>query len=189
MRIKYIIQIIILSLIIFLACKKENYFHGEKDPTVIKGYNNENYYASAKMDSIEVISHITAQKLQEVYDLAILATENKSNQDIDTLLLSQLQGYFPKGDTIYMLKIINNLDSLHAKYVKIELEKQAANDSIILNDSIGKARFKIHYYDKNKRYFSTEEKQANYILKKNPEKFKAEFKFYFSSLGKPEEVK
>jgi hypothetical protein len=139
------------------------------------------------MDSLEVISHITAQKLREVYELAILATENKANKDIDTLLLSQLQGYFPKGDTINIPKVVKNLDSLRVKYVKIELEKQSIADSTILNDSIGKVRFKVHYYNQNKKYFSTEEGQANYILKKNPKKFKSEFRFYFSSIGKPEQ--
>lgn len=197
MRTKYIIQLLLAFFIIgAISCNKAKYYEGEKDPIKIKGYKNENYYTSEKMDSLEVISHITKQKLQEVFDLAILASENKSNKDIDTLLLSQLQGYFPKGDTLYYSNIINNLDSLGAKYVKIELENFIKNDSTKLssldslktqkNDSIGKILFKAHFYDKNKKYFYTQENQANYILKRNPTKFKLEFKFYFSSIGKPE---
>ncbi|MGM5631751.1 hypothetical protein O2K51_12685 [Apibacter raozihei] len=187
MKIKYIIQCISVMLVLFfMACNKGKYYEGEKDPDKIKGYKNENYYTSGKMDSTQVIAHITEQKLQEVYDLAILAAENKSNKDIDTLLLSQLQGYFPKGDTLYVAQIVNTLDSLKVKYVKVELNKQMLSDTAILNDSIGKVQFKAHYYDRNKKYFSTQEQQADYILKKNPEKFKAEFKFYFSSIGKAE---
>ncbi len=187
MKIKYITTVILTILIIcFTACKKGKYYEGEKDPDKIKEYNNEYYYASGKMDLVETISHITAQKLQEVYDLSILAAENKTNKDIDTILLSQLRGYFPKGDTIYIQKMVHIMDSLQVKYVKIELEKRNIPDSVILNDSIGKIQFKAHFYDKNKKYFLTQEKQASYILKKNPEKFKKEFKFYFSAIGNPE---
>lgn len=187
MKIKYIFQITLLGFIIFfVTCKKDKYYEGDKDPQKIKGYKNENYYTSGEMDSLQAISHITAQKLQEVYDLAILAAENKSNRDIDTLLLSQLQGYFPKEDTIYVSKIVNGLDSLKVKFVKIELDKKSLADSAALRDSIGTVRFKIYFYDKNKKFFSTQNKQANYILKRNPKKFKSEFKFYFSSIGNPE---
>lgn len=188
MKNKHIIQIIIVFLIIgFVACKKEKYYEGEKDPIKIKEYNNKNYYASEKMDSLAVISHITEQKLQEVYDLAILATENKSNKEIDTLIVSQLKGYFPKKDTVHVSKIVNNLDSLKVKYVTIELEKKKSDTTTILNDSIGVVHYKVHYYNNKKKYFSTQRSQANYILKKNPEKFKSEFKFYFTSIGNPEQ--
>ncbi len=191
MKTKYIIQLFMLFFIIcFTACKKGKYYEGaERDLDKIKEYNNEYYSASEKMNLTESISHITAQKLQEIYDLSILAAENKSNKDIDTVLISQLRGYFSKRDTTYVYKIINTLDSLQAKYVKIELEKQNTPDSIILKDSIGNIQFRVHFYDKNKKYFSTQETQAHYILKRNPEKFKKEFKFYFSSIGNTEKPK
>lgn len=187
MKIKYIFQFILLSLLLFfVACNKDKYYEGEKDPKKIKGYKNENYYASGEMDSLQAISHITAQKLQEVYDLAILAAENKSNKDIDTLLLSQLQGYFPQEDTIFVSRIVNGLDSLKVKFVKIELDKKSLENFNALHDSIGTVKYKIQFYDKNKKFFTSQDKKANYILKKNPEKFKSEFKFYFSSIGNAE---
>ncbi|TWP24927.1 hypothetical protein ETU08_03805 [Apibacter muscae] len=198
MKINHVLQILLgLIIIIVISCNKAKYYDGDIDPVKTKGYKNENYYSSEKMDSLAVISHINQQKLQEVYDLAILTSEYKSNKDIDTLLLSQLQGYFPSGDTLYYSRIIHNLDSLRAKYVKIELDNFVSNDSlnIIHKDSlqinksdsiIGKVLFNANFYDKNKRYIYTEKNQANYILKKNPKKFKLEFKFYFSYIGKPE---
>jgi len=167
-----------------ISCNKGKYYSGEKNPEIIKGYNNEHYYPSGKMDSLQAISHITIQKLQEVYDLAVLTYENKTNKGIDTLLLEQLQGYFSKRDTLYARKIVYILDSLQAKYVKLELIKNDSLD-LIHSDSIGIVRFNVQYYDKNKKFSQSKERQANYILKKNPAKFKAEFKFYFTYLGKP----
>lgn len=185
---KHIILIIIIFQIKgFVACNNDKYYEGEKDPVKIKEYNNKVYYASEKLDSLAVISHITEQKLQEVYDLAILATENKSNKEIDTLIISQLRGYFPKKDTVYVSKIVKYLDSLQVKYIKIELEKKQLEDTTILNDSVGVIYYKVHYYNNKKKHFSTQKDEANYILKKNPEKFKSEFKFYFTSIGKLDE--
>jgi hypothetical protein len=168
---------------ILTSCNRDKYYSGEKNLEIIKGYNNKNYYPSGKMDSLQAISYITIQKLQEVYDLSVLAYENKANKDIDTLIFTQLKGYFSKNDTLYAQKIVNTMDSLQVKYVKLELIKSNNSDSLIQSDSIGTVRFNAYYYDKNKKKFIEKERQANYILKKNPEKFKAEFKFYFTYIG------
>lgn len=182
MKTKTLYIIPLLLLITFISCNKDKYYDGEHDPLKIKGYKNENYYSS-KMDSLEAIYHITEQKLQEVYDLSALATNNKNNKQIDTLIISQIKSYFAPNDKIYAQKTIKEIDSLNAIYVKIELVKDnnAGIDSV-LTDSSGQIKYKVHFYNSNKKYFLSRLKKADYILKKNTNNNKNQFKFYFSKI-------
>lgn len=180
------ITILFLVFTLCIACndknKKKEYLGRDISVDKVKIFKNISYIS---MDSLEIISHISEQKLQQIYDLALLANENRSNQKIDTAIISQLTGYFKedeRNDSINTYRLLKELDTLNVKYIDFKLIP-IKNDSIV-SDSIGKIFYNVNYYNRNKKYILTREKFAAYILEKIE---KNKFKFYFSSINDKEE--
>ena len=183
MKAKRFIPILICLIFIVTACKKEQFFGGEHDPEVIKNYRNESADVS-KMDSIASINFITKQKLLEVYELSLLYSSKQNDSILSDLLHSQLASYFLESDTFSIPKMMQELDSLQARFVEIKYFEDVKSDSVT-DDSIRKIDYWVKYYSSDKKLIDSLNKTAEFILKKQPKKFKHEFTFYFTDLNLP----
>ena len=129
------------------------------------------------MDSAQAISFITKQKIQELLDLSTLYTSGNRDTEIDSVIYSQMKSYFVEDDSAKLQPILKQLDSFKVKTAKvgnIEVSKK-----IIGTDTLDFAKFQVEYFDQKNRSIGTFEKNAQYILKLFPIKFKKEFRFYF----------
>ena len=133
------------------------------------------------MDSLQTINNITALKLQEVYDLGTNYAAGNKDSDIDITLYNQIQEYFEKPDSTKIMPFIKQLDSLKARFVKIS--DVSTSKYISTKDTLDFAKYKMDYYDKERKYIGYLNKEVQYVLKKKllqkEKKFKSEFKFYF----------
>lgn len=187
MKAKRFISILICLILVAVACKKEQFFGGEHDPEVIKNYKNQSAPVS-KMDSLASINFITKQKLLEVYELSLLYSSNQNDSILRDLLHSQLSGYFLESDSLNIPKMLKEIDSLQAKFIEIKHFEDVESDSVT-DDSIRKIDYWVKYYSADKKLIDSLEKTAEFILKKEPKKFKHEFTFYFTDLSLPKSQK
>ncbi len=184
MKAKHFISILICLIFIATACKKEQFFAGEHDPEVIKNYRNQSTPVS-KMDSITSINYITKQKLLEVYELSLLYSSKQNDSILRDLLYSQLASYFLESDSVNIPKMMKEMDSLKAHFVEIRYLGDVESDSVSDN-SVRKMDYWVKYYSADKKLIDSLEKTAEFILKKQPKKFKHEFTFYFTDLDLPQ---
>lgn len=187
MKANRFISILVCLIFVAIACKKEQTYVGEHDPEVIKNYKNQSTPAS-KMDSISSINFITKQKLLEVYELSLLYSSKQNDSILRDLLRSQLEGYFLESDSVNIPKMMKEIDSLQAKFVEIKHFEDVESDSIT-DKSIRKIDYWVKYYSADKKLIDSLEKTAEFILKKEPKKFKHEFTFYFTDLNLPQNQK
>ena len=129
------------------------------------------------MDSAQAISFITKQKIQELLDLSTLYTSGNRDTEIDSVIYAQMQSYFTESDSNKLKPILKQLDSFKVKTAKVGnifVQKEIKG-----NDTLDFAKFDVEYFDQNDKLIGKFEKNAQYILKPSPVKFKKEFKFYF----------
>lgn len=187
MKAKRFISVLFCLIFVAIACKKEQFFDGKHDPEVIKNYKNESAPVS-KMDSIASINFITKQKLLEVYELSLLYSSKQNDSILKDLLHSQLGSYFLESDTLSIPKMLKEIDSLQAKFIEIRHYEDVESDSIT-DDSVRKIDYWVKYYSADKKLIDSLERTAEFILKKEPKKFKHEFTFYFKDLNLPKNQK
>ena len=178
MKIK--IPIICITILLLASCKKDVY-QGEYNPEIVKEYNN------TSLDSIQTMNLITNQKIQEFYDLGLLYLYNNKDKELDSVLTEQMNNYFLEKDTTQIKELIQEIKSSKSHFIKIQEVINLSKDSTS-NDSLGISKFKIKYYGKDKTYLSEKNKFVKYILKKKPEKFKQEFKFYFVKFAENDSI-
>lgn len=175
-----IISTCVLALFL-ISCKKE--VSAPSDLETLRKNTNKTSYPVTKMDSAEAIQYITRQKIQELFDLSTLYTSGNRDTEIDSAIYSQMNSYFIKPDSNKLKPILAQLDSLNVKTAKvsqIKVRKEMKN-----NDTLDFANFVVEYFDKDKRLIGNFNKNAQYILKPYPVKFKKEFKFYFVDFDMP----
>lgn len=187
MKLKSVMQLMLGLVFMLWACKDEKTFQGKHDPDVIKTYHNNSTPAS-RMDSLSSVNFITKQKLTEVYELASLYSTNQGDSLMLEILYPQIKSYFLENDSLILKNFINEMDSLKVHYVEIRGLNLSEKDSLI-PDSVRSVDYSVYYYSKNKKLIDSLPKSANYILKKEPKKFKNEFIFYFTGLNSAHEVK
>lgn len=143
----------------------------------IRNKNNTVSYPAAKMDSAQAISFITKQKIQELLDLSTLYTSGNRDTEIDSVIYSQMKSYFVEDDSAKLAPILKQLDSFKVKTAKVG--NILVSKKILGTDTLDYAKFDVEYFDHNNRAIGRYEKNARYMLKPSPVKFKKEFKFYF----------
>ena len=181
MKIKTFIQLLLGFVFVVWSCKNETTYQGNHDPDVIKTYRN-NSTPVSKMDSLASVNFITKQKLTELYELLSLYSSNPSDSLLREILFPQIQSYFLANDSINIVRLLNEMDSLNVNYVEVNQLKLLEKDSL-MPDSVKSMNYSVRYFSKNKKLIDSIQKSATYILKKEPKKFKHEFVFYFSDLN------
>lgn len=181
MKIKMFFFNLIGLVFIVWSCKNEPIFQGEHDPEVIKTYRNIATPAS-KMDSLASVGFITKQKLIELYELSSLYASNQGDSLMQDILYPQIQSYFMPKDTVNIVQVLKEMDSLNVHYVEIGKFDFPESDSLVA-DSVRHVNYQLKYYSKDKKLINSVEKSAEFILKKDPKKFKHEFSFYFQNLS------
>ena len=175
MKKKNNLLLIIFLLLFVFSCKKER--AEVSDLEKIRNNNNKVSYPVTKMDSAQAISFITKQKIQELLDLSTLYTSGNRDTEIDSVIYAQMQSYFTESDSNKLKPILKQLDSFKVKTAKVGnifVQKEIKG-----NDTLDFAKFDVEYFDQNDKLIGKFEKNAQYILKPSPVKFKKEFKFYF----------
>ncbi|MCB9201743.1 MAG: hypothetical protein H6604_01660 [Flavobacteriales bacterium] len=173
--------IYVLSLIVFItSCKKEVY-DGNYDPEIVETYRNES------LDSLQTINKIAEQKIQELYDLGLLYVYNNIDNELDSILSTQIDNYFYEKDSNQVNALLNEIKENKTHYIKITDVVNQDTDSM-MEDSATISEFQIKYYNKEKNFLRKQNKYVKYILKKNPEKFVKEFKFYFIGFAENDSI-
>ena len=186
MKIKSFIQLLLGFVFVVWSCKNETTYQGNHDPDVIKTYRN-NSTPVSKMDSLASVNFITKQKLTELYELLSLYSSNPSDSLLREILFPQIQSYFLANDSINIVRLLNEMDSLNVNYVEVNQLKLLEKDSL-MPDSVKSMNYSVRYFSKNKKLIDSIQKSATYILKKEPKKFKHEFVFYFSDLNNIQKI-
>jgi len=174
---KSIHKIIFFSTVLLLglqSCKKEEAI---SDIDLLRNGNNLDVYPTTKLDSAQAIASITQQKLQELYDISALYSSGNKNTAIDSLNYNQIQGYFVKKDSNNIKGLLQELDSLKVKNVKVK--NLTINTEIKGKDTLDFALYTVEYKDREQRTIGEFNKKSQYKLQKSPINFKKEFKFYF----------
>lgn len=170
-RFSYIL-IMTMSFLAFYSCKKD-----QREGAQEKYPQNDNSYSNSKMDSLQAINQITKQKIQELLDLSTLYASNKKGTEMDTVIYNQIKTYFLEADSSLINPIVSEIKGLNAHHVKVgKVETEKLISKI---DTLDQAKFNVEYFDQNKKMIKSFDKKAIFVLKKNPVKFKQEFKFYF----------
>lgn len=175
--------IIATLLFAIFGCTKET--SEISDLQKVRNNNNEKSYPLNKMDSAQAISFITKQKIQELMDLSTLYTSGNRDTEIDSVIYSQMKSYFAESDSNELKPILKQLDSFKVKNVKvgnIDVSKQ-----IVGTDTLDFAKFDVEYFDSKDRLIGKFQKNAQYMLKLSPVKFKKEFRFYFVDFDKKDQ--
>jgi len=162
----------IFVLIAFVACNNNKNNPQVSDLDKLRKSNN----PAVQMDSMQAINSITKQKVQELLDLSSLYLSGKRNTEIDTVIYSQMEGYFHKPDSMTFRNLFREMDSLKAKSVKVN--KLEVFKDYYKKDTLDFAKFNVEYFDGKNRSLGVFEKNAQYILMSTP-KVDKEFKFYF----------
>lgn len=181
MKKKINLLLIIFTLLFVFSCKKES--TEISDLEKIRNNNNKVSYPVTKMDSAQAISIITKQKIQELLDLSTLYTSGNRDTEIDSVIYAQMQSYFTESDSNKLKPILKQLDSFKVKTAKVGnifVQKEIKG-----NDTLDFAKFDVEYFDEKDKLIGKFEKNAQYILKPAPVKFKKEFKFYFVDFDLP----
>lgn len=147
------------------------------DLQIVRNNNNRKSYPVAKMDSAQAIATITRQKIQELFDLSTLYTSGNRDTEIDSVIYAQMQSYFAGRDSADLSPLLRELDSLKVQTAKVG--EITVSKEVVGTDTLDLARFYVEYFDVRNRHLGTFEKNAQYILKPAPVKFKKEFRFYF----------
>lgn len=169
------LPLISLGLTLMFSCQKKEQ-EEVSDLDKIR-QSNKNSYPTVKMDSTQAIHNIIQQKLQELLDLSAIYASGNRNTEVDSLIYAQISSYFLIPDSTKISPIINELDNLHVKNIRVKSLK--INQKITAKDTLDVASFTMEYFGKNKESLGYFDKKASYILKKSPVKFVKEFKFYF----------
>ena len=172
---------LVAVLFIFFSCSEKKQEVSDLDK--LRNSNNRKSYPVTKMDSAQAIQFITKQKIQELLDLSTLYTYGNRDTEIDSVIYAQMNNYFEKPDSLKLKPILKQLDSFKVKTAKvgnIEVFNRISN-----KDTLDFAKFSVEYFDRNNKYLGSFEKNAQYILKPAPVKFKKEFKFYFVNFDVP----
>ena len=172
--------ILMTILFVVFSCTKEN--SEISDLQKVRNNNNEKTYPVTKMDSAQAISFITKQKIQELMDLSTLYTSGNRDTEIDSVIYSQMKSYFAESDSNELKPIIRQLDSFKVKTVKVG--NINVSKEIIGSDTLDFAKFEVEYFDSNDKLICKYQKNAQYMLKLSPVKFKKEFRFYFVDFDK-----
>jgi hypothetical protein len=180
MKIKSLIILVMGLIFVVWSCKDEPTYKGKHDPEMIKTYRND-ATSAAKMDSLASIGFITKQKLIELYELSSLYSSNQGDSLMREILLPQIHSYFLPKDSVNFAKILKEMDSLQVHYVELSKLDFPDSDSLIA-DSVRQVNYTMNYFSKDKKLIDSFEKSAEFILKKEPKKFKHEFSFYFQNL-------
>lgn len=175
---KYLLIAVMIIFSLF-SCNKEKSTE-ISDLQKIRNNTNQKSYPVTKMDSAQAISLITKQKIQELFDLSTLYTSGNRDTEIDSIIYSQMNSYFLESDSTKLLPLLKQLDSFKVKTAKVA--SIAVNKEIVGNDTLDFAKYSVEYFDQNDRLIGKFEKNAQYMLKLFPVKFKKEFKFYFVNL-------
>lgn len=175
---KYLLIAVMIIFTLF-SCNKEKSTE-ISDLQKIRNNTNQKSYPVTKMDSAQAISLITKQKIQELFDLSTLYTSGNRDTEIDSIIYSQMNSYFLESDSTKLLPLLKQLDSFKVKTAKVA--SIAVNKEIVGNDTLDFAKYSVEYFDQNDRLIGKFEKNAQYMLKLFPVKFKKEFKFYFVNL-------
>lgn len=175
MRRNSFLLVLLSFLFLIVSCKKES--SELSDLEKVRKNNNRLSYPVTKMDSAQAISYITKQKIQELLDLSTLYTAGNRDTEIDSVIYAQMRSYFAEGDSNKLKPILKQLDSLKVKAVKVG--NIAVSKEIKGNDTLDFAKFNVEYFDGKDRLIGNFQKNAQYMLKLSPVKFKKEFKFYF----------
>lgn len=177
---RFILGLFVLAFFAF-SCNNEK--AEPSDLEKIRNNTNKVSYPVNQMDSAQAISFITKQKIQELLDLSTLYTSGNRDTEIDSVIYAQMQRYFAEEDSSKLSPLLAELDSLNvasAKVGNISVEKH-----VVGADTLDFAKFDVEYFDDRKRAIGIFAKNAEYMLKPSPVKFKKEFKFYFVNFGVP----
>lgn len=167
--------VILLSMVLLIiACKKSEPI---SDLDKLRQSNNKKSYPVTKMDSTEAIKFIINQKTQELFDLSTLYISGNRDTEIDSVIYTQMGNYFLKPDSTKLKPLLTQIDSLKANSAKVS--NLSVNKSIQGKDTLDYAKFNVEFFDKNNKSVGNFTKNAEFVLKLNPVKFKKEFKFYF----------
>lgn len=180
MKIKSLIIFALGLIFVVWSCKDEPTFKGKHDPEVIKTYRNHSTPAS-KMDSLTSIGFITKQKLTELYELSSLYSSNVGDSLMREILNPQIKSYFLPNDSLNLAQILAEMDSLKVHFVELGQLDFPESDSLVA-DSVRRVNYQLKYYSQDKKLIDILNKNAEFILKREPKKFKHEFTFYFQNL-------
>lgn len=175
---KYI-ALLILFLVGIISCtpeKKEEI----SDLQIVRNNNNQKSYPTTKMDSAQVISLITKQKIQELFDLSTLYTSGNRDTEIDSVIYAQMRSYFAESDSNKLKPLLKELDSYKVRSAKVG--NVNVKKEIIGNDTLDLAQYNVEYFDQKDNTIGKLTKNAKFMLKLSPVKFKKEFRFYFADL-------
>lgn len=170
-----IVLLLISLLLMTFSCNKEN--KQISDLEIVRNNNNKKSYPVTKMDSAQAITFITKQKIQELLDLSTLYTAGNRDTEIDSVIYAQMNSYFVDPDSNKLKPLLLQLDSLKVQTAKVG--DISVTKEIRGNDTLDLAKFYVEYFDFKNRLIGSFEKNAQYVLKPSPIKFKKEFKFYF----------
>lgn len=174
----------ILLIVTYLSCNREKNYDGISEPEVISKYKNN---AFAYGDSLQAINRITKQKLQEFYDIGLLYLKNKNDKQLDSILLESMRDYLLNRDSLEMDNFLIQLKRERISFAKIKSVEKIDNFSPPL-DSLGVSAYQVGFYNKEKKFVRNKKKFVKFVLKKNPEKFKNEFKFYFIEFAENDSI-
>lgn len=172
---------LLLFVLAFYACNKKS--NEPSDLEKIRNNTNKVSYPANQMDSAQAISFITKQKIQELLDLSTLYTSGNRDTEIDSVIYEQMRRYFAEPDSTKISTLLAELDSLNVASAKVG--SIAVQKHILGVDTLDFAKFDVEYFDDRNRTLGIFSKNAEYILKPSPVKFKKEFKFYFVSFDAP----
>lgn len=164
-----------VCVLIFGACTQDK--PEMSDLEKIRNNNNKSSYPVNKMDSAQAIAQITKQKIQELLDLSTLYTSGNRDTEIDSVIYSQMKSYFIEDDSAKLQRILQELDSFNVNAAKVG--NIAVSKVVVGSDTLDFAKFAVEYFDEANRSIGIFERNAQYVLKPSPVKFKKEFKFYF----------
>ena len=170
-----IVLLLLSLLLITFSCKKES--TQKSDLEIVRNNNNIKSYPVTKMDSVQAITSITKQKIQELFDLSTLYTAGNRDTEIDSVIYAQMKSYFVDQDSNQLGPLLLQLDSLKVQTAKVG--NLTVTKEIRGNDTLDLAKFYVEYFDFKNRLIGSYEKNAQYVLKPSPVKFVKEFKFYF----------
>ena len=170
-----IVLLLLSLLLITFSCKKES--TQKSDLEIVRNNNNIKSYPVTKMDSVQAITSITKQKIQELFDLSTLYTAGNRDTEIDSVIYAQMKSYFVDQDSNQLGPLLLQLDSLKVQTAKVG--NLSVTKEIRGNDTLDLAKFYVEYFDFKNRLIGSYEKNAQYVLKPSPVKFVKEFKFYF----------
>lgn len=170
-----IVLLLISLLLITFSCNKET--PQKSDLEILRNNTNKITYPVTKMDSAQAITSITKQKIQELFDLSTLYTSGNRDTEIDSVIYAQMNSYFVERDSNKLNPLLQQLDSLKVKTAKVG--NISVSKAIRGQDTLDLAKFNVEYFDFKNHSLGSFEKNAQYVLKPSPVKFKKEFKFYF----------